>query len=84
MCKKNYYSNAPETEEKLIEEFGVPDEEYENAMKKCLTIDYEKFTTQELLDIVKPLEPEGYFTGEQTKREFIIAFIKFQRERHKY
>ena len=81
MEKKFYYSDNPEEETKLIEELGMPDEEYDNAMKKCLTVDYKKKTTQELLEIVKPLEPEGYFAGKT--REFIVSFILFQRDRNR-
>lgn len=84
MDKKIYYSDDPIVEAEMIEEFGVPDEEYENAMKKCLTIDYNKMTTEELYEIIKHLEPEGYFIGDRFTREFFIKFIEFQRERYKY
>ena len=33
MDKKIYYSDDPIVEAEMIEEFGVPDEEYENAMQ---------------------------------------------------
>lgn len=78
----NYYSDNPELEAELVKEWGIPDKIYNEAMKKCLTIDYKKATTQELWDIVKHLEPEGYFDGRKT-REFFIEFINWQRERNK-
>ena len=78
----NYYSEDPNIENELIDLFGIPDKVYEEAMKKCLTIDYDKATTEELWNIVKHLEPEGYFDGRKT-REFFVKFIEWQRMRNK-
>ena len=80
---KYYYNEKPEVEKELIDLFGIPDPVYDEAMKKCLTVDYEKATTEDLWNIVKYLEPEGYFNGDRMNREFFIAFIKWQRERNR-
>ena len=77
-----YYSDDPEIEAMMIEEFGEPDTNYNEALKKCYEVDIEKTSTEELYNIVKWLEPEGYFDGRKT-REFIISFINWQREREK-
>ena len=82
MEKKFYYSEDTATEKQMIEEFGIPDSKYAEALKKCLTVDFTKATTGELWEIVKHLEPEGYFNGRQT-REFFIEFINWQRERNR-
>ena len=79
---KNYYSDDPARELELIKELGVPDLEYNKAMQKCLTVDYKNATTEELWQIVRHLEPEGYFDGRKT-REFFISFIEWQRERNR-
>ena len=79
---KNYYSDDPAREAELIKELGVPDLEYSKAMQKCLTVDYKNATTEELWQIVRHLEPEGYFDGRKT-REFFISFIEWQRERNR-
>lgn len=78
----NYYSDDPEVEARLIKELGVPDLEYEKALKKALTINPNNATTEELWEIVKHLEPEGYFDGRKT-RDFFIAFINWQKDRNR-
>ena len=66
----------------MIEMFGIPDLEYEKALEKVVLEDNpEKLTTEELYAMVKPLEPEEYFTGDRNTREFFIDFIYWQQER---
>ena len=67
----------------MVEMFGIPDPVYDEAMKKCLTVDYEKASTEELWNIVKHLEPEGYFRGDRMSRKFFIEFIEWQRMRNR-
>lgn len=85
--KEYYYSENEETEKEMIALFGIPDKEYDKAFEKCICTDnYETLSTEELFEIVKPLEEKEYWDEKldgKNDREFLIGFMNWQKERAK-
>ena len=76
--KKFYYSENEETEREMIELFGIPNPEYDEAFERCICTDnYADFTTEALFEIVKPLEKKEYWEWklDGIKRHLLDALI---------
>ena len=72
--KKFYYSENEETEREMIELFGIPNSEYDEAFERCICTDnYADFTTEALFEMVKPLEETYQGIHDLRKRKLSLT-----------